>query len=237
MNRMIWLTCLLLSLCLGATALTIYDVQYTASRGVDDSYPSPWLGKQVTLEGIVTATGYRGEGFFLSEKLSGAWRGINVLDSRYHPSVGSYVRVSGEVAENFGMTCLRDLSSLKVLDANRSLPNPAVISTGQLANALEAEAYEGVYVRLINTSVTSGKARSGRFTVSDGSGQCGIVLQSFGGKASAPGVGTQHAQIIGVVTFSYGEYLLNPVSAGGLQVQQPVSTQNRSWGKIKSIYK
>ena len=44
MKRIIWLTCLLLSLCLGAAALTIYDVQYTASRGVDGSYPSPWLG-------------------------------------------------------------------------------------------------------------------------------------------------------------------------------------------------
>lgn len=237
MNRMIWLTCLLLSLCLGAAALTIYDVQYTASRGVDDSYPSPWLGKQVTLEGIVTATGYRGEGFFLSEKLSGAWRGIYVLDSRHHPAVGSYVRLSAEVAENFGMTCLRDLSSLKVLDSNRTLPTPAVISTGQLASAMEAEAYEGVFVRLVNTSVTGGKARNGRFTVSDGSGHCGIVLQSFGGKASAPAVGTQYAQITGLVTFSYGEYLLNPLSAGGLQVQQPVSVQNRSWGKIKSIYK
>ena len=237
MKRIIWLTCLLLSFCLGAAALTIYDVQYTASRGVDGSYPSPWLGKQVTLEGIVTATGYRGEGFFLSEKVSGAWRGIYVLDSRHHPAVGSYVRLTGEVAENYGMTCLRDLSSLKVLDRNRTLPSPVVISTGQLANPMEAEAYEGVYVRLVNASVTGVKSRNASFTVNDGSGQCGITLQSFGGKASTPAVGTQFAQIVGLVTFSYGEYQLNPVSAGGMQVQQPVSVQNRSWGKIKSIYK
>lgn len=237
MKRSIWLISILLSLCMGATALTIYDVQYTASRGVDNSYPSPYLGKQVTLEGIVTATGYRGEGFFLSEKLSGAWRGIYILDSRNNPLIGNYVRVSGEVAEHFGMTCIRSLSSFRILDSNRTLPNPVVISTGQLSNAMEAEAYEGVYVRLVNATVTGAKARNNLFTVSDGSGQCGIVLQSFGAKASGPSVGTQYAQIIGIVTFSFGEYLLNPVSAAGLQVQQPVSTQNRSWGKIKSIYK
>lgn len=84
------------------------------------------------------------------------------------------------------MACLRDLSSLKVLDSNRTCPARWLINSGQLASAMEAEAYEGVFVRLVSTSVTGGKARNGRFTVSDGSGHCGIVLQSFGGKASAP---------------------------------------------------
>jgi len=237
MKRSIWLTSILLSLCMGVAALSIYDVQYTASQGVDGSYPSPWLGKQVSLEGVVTAAGYRGEGFFLSERLSGAWRGIFILDGRHDPAVGSYVRLSGVVAENFGMTCIRDLNSIRILDNYRGLPDPVIISTGQMANAIEAEAFEGVYVRLVNTSVNGNKARNGRFSVSDGSGQCGVMLQSFGGRASEPAIGTQFANITGVVAFSYGEYLLNPVSTGDLQVQQPVSTQNRSWGKIKSIYK
>ncbi len=237
MRKSIWLTAILLSFWLGAAALNIYDVQYTANRGVDGSYPSPWLGKQVTLEGIVVATGHRGEGFFLSERISGAWRGIYVLDGKYNPSAGDFVRLSGEVAELFGMTCVRDLKSLQVLDRNRSLPSPVTISTGQLSNPMEAEAYEGVYVRILNASVTSSKGKNGRFTISDGSGQCAVALQSFGQKTSAPSVGTQYSQISGVVTFSYGEYILNPFSSSGMQFQQPVSTQSRSWGRIKSIYK
>lgn len=227
----------MLSLCLGAAALTIYDVQYTVSRGVDGSYPSPWLGKQVSLEGVVTAAGYRGEGYFISERLSGAWRGILVLDDSRDPAVGSYVRLSGVVAEQFGMTCIRDLSSFRILDPNRGLPNPVIISTGQLTNAMEAEACEGVYVRLVNATVTGGRSKNGRFTVSDGSGQCVVSLQNFGGKATAPAAGTQFSQVSGLVVFSHGEYLLNPVSADDLQVQHPVSVQSRSWGKIKSIYK
>ncbi len=237
MKKTILLTAILLSFWLGAAALNIYDVQYTANRGVDGSYPSSWLGKQITLEGVVLATGHRNEGFFLSERICGAWRGIHVLDSKFNPAAGDFVRLTGDVAEVFGMTCIRDLKSLQVLDRNRSLPSPVSISSGQLSNPMEAEAYEGVYVRIMNASVTGSKGKNGRFTVNDGSGQCAVALQSFGGKASAPSVGTQYAQISGVVTFSYGEYILNPFSSSGMQLQQPVSIQNRSWGKIKSIYK
>jgi len=135
------------------------------------------------------------------------------------------------------MTCIRNLSDFRVLDRNRPLPSPVTISTGQLANALEAEAYEGVYVRLVNVSTSNARTKSGKFMVNDGSGQCSVVLGSFGTNSSTPQVGTQFSQIVGVIVFSYGEYSLHPVSAADLQIQQPVSVQNRSWGKIKSIYK
>ncbi len=238
MKRSILLVSVLLSLCLGAGALTIYEIQYTSSRGVDNSFPSPYLGKVVSVEGVVTAAGYRNSGFFLSENVSGAWRGIFVQTNSYTPSVGSYVRLTGEVAESYGMTCLQDIRNYRVLDRNRPLPKPVIISTGQLENPHEAEAYEGVYARLINSSVSSAKSASGKFMVTDGSGQCRITLGAFGTKpAQSPAAGTQYAQIAGIVTFGYGEYNLNPFSASDLQIQQPVSTQNRSWGKIKSIYK
>lgn len=229
---------LLLTLCVGVAALSIYDVQYTASRGVDNSYPSPYLGQTVTLEGVVTATDYRNEGFFLSENLSGAWRGIYVSDDSYKPETGHFIRITGEVAEVFGMTCIRGISEYRLLDRNRTLPNPAIISSGQLENPHEAEAYEGVYCRVVNASASSRSSRSGRFMVTDGGGQCSVVLGSFGEKSSrTPSVGKQFSQIRGVVVFSYGEYSLNPISAADMQVQQPVSTQSGSWGKIKSLYK
>ena len=237
MRRSILLTSLLLSFCIGAGALSIFDIQYTTSRGVDGSYPSPYLGKTVTIEGVVTSRDYRGGGFFLSEPVSGAWRGILVNDTAYNPAVGSHVRITGEVAETFGMTCLRNISNYRLLDSNRTLPNPVIISSGQLANPMEAEAYEGVYARILNTTSSGAKTRNGRFMVNDGSGQCSVVLGSFGGRSSTPPVGTQYSQIVGIVVFGYGEYSLNPISSSDMQMQQPVSVQNRSWGKIKSIYK
>lgn len=235
-NRLV-LIALLLSLCMGVWATTIYDIQYTTSRGVDNCYPSAYQGKQVTVEGVVTATDYRSGGFFLSEPVNGAWRGIFVNDDRYEPRVGNFLRLTGVVAEVFGMTCLQDLSAYRVLDSNRSLPNPIILSTGQLSSSFEAEAYEGVYSRIINASSSSSKSRSGRFTANDGSGACSIVSGSFGGKSISPAVGVQFAQIVGIVVFGYGEFSLNPISPADIGIQQPTSTQSRSWGKIKSIYK
>jgi predicted extracellular nuclease len=237
MKRSIWLIGLMLCVFTGAMAVTIFEVQYTSSRGVDNSYPSPYLGREVTLEGVVTAVNYRDEGYFLSERVSGAWRGIYVNDSNHNPSLGDFLRVTGEVAEHFGMTSIDDVSNYHRLDSNRALPAPVTINSGQLASALEAEAYEGVYARVVNVSASGAKVKNGRFLVNDGSGQCSIALQSFGSKTSSPAIGTQYAQIAGVVSFSYGEYTLNPVSSSDLHIQQPVSTQNKSWGKIKSIYK
>ncbi len=223
--------------CIMAGATSIYNIQYTNSRGADNSYPSPYLGKQVTVEGIVTAVNFNGEGYFLSEPVSGAWRGIYVLDTEHKPKRGNYLQISGEVAEYFGMTCIRNLNSYRVLDQHRSLPTPVIISTNQLTNPLEAEAYEGVYVRLVNVSVSSIKSKNGKFMVNDGSGPCSVSLGNFGTKTNLPALGTQFLQISGIVTFSYGEYTLNPISSDDLQIQQPVYIQTRSWGSIKSLYK
>lgn len=236
-NTVVLLT-LLLSLCVGAEALSIYDVQYVNSAGADNSYPSAYLGKEVTLEGIVTATNYRSGGYFISEPVSGAWRGILINDKRNNPSPGDLIRLSGRVSELFGMTCIQDLSAYRVLDRNRPLPNPVIISTGQISSSLEAEAYEGVYARLLNASSSGSKTRSGRFMVNDGSGQCSVLTGSFSDKRKlTPVVGVQFSYLVGVVAFGYGEFSLNPVSTDDIGIQQPVSTQNRSWGKIKSIYK
>ena len=46
----------ILSLSVAAWAIRIYDVQFTTINGVDNSYPSPYVGKEVSLEGVVTAT-------------------------------------------------------------------------------------------------------------------------------------------------------------------------------------
>jgi predicted extracellular nuclease len=122
------------------------------------------------VEGIVTAVNFTGDGYFLSEPVSGAWRGIYVWDTEHKPKTGNYLRISGEVTEYFGMTCISNLNSYRILDQQRSLPSPIIISTSQLTNPLEAEAYEGVYVRLVNVSVSSIKSKNGKFMANDGSG-------------------------------------------------------------------
>lgn len=229
---------IILSLSSAAWAISIYDVQFTTSSGVDNSYPSAYVGKELSLEGIVTATDYASGGYFISEPISGAWRGIFILDKRNRPSTGDKILVKGRVHEYFGMTCLADISSFKVLDRNYGLPQPLLLTTGQLSRAEEAEAYEGVYVKVLGAQVSSVKGKSGRFIITDGSGQCAVNTGSFGkAKALSPSVGTSYSSIVGVVVYSFSEFSLNPIDASDTTIHQPLSIQNRSWGRIKSIYK
>ncbi len=238
MNKAILVTIALMSLIGMMSALSIYDIQYTNNPGVDNSYPSAYVGREVVVDGIVTSPDYQNSGYFISEPLSGAWRGILILDKRYNPAPGTKVRIRGKVNESFGMTCIHNLDYFAVLDGNAGLPQPIILTTGQLSRADEAEAYEGVYARVLNASTASAKSRKGRFSVTDGSGQCSVVTGSFARtKAISPATGTQFNSIIGIVVFGFSEFSLNPVSANDVQIQTPKSTQNRSWGKIKSIYK
>lgn len=228
------------TLCLTAmvSALTIYDIQYTNNPGVDNSYPSSYLGKEVSLEGIVTAVEHSLGGYFISEPISGPWRGLFIADKLNRSSTGNKIQVRGKVHELFGMTCIRDISSFRITDANYGLPQPVILATGQLSRADEAEAYESVYVRILGASVSSAKSRAGRFTVTDGSGQCAVLTGSFAkDKSISPAAGAQFSSIVGVVVYSFSEFTLNPTNNSDVQMQQPTSTQNRSWGRIKSIYK
>lgn len=238
MKRTLLALTIILSMSFAVHAISIYEVQFTSSSGVDNSYPSPYVGKEVSLEGIVSATDYSSGGYFISEPISGAWRGIFILDKRNHPNAGDKIQVKGKVHEYFGMTCLADISSFRILDKNYGLPQPLLLTTGQLSRAEEAEAYEGVYVKLLAAQVSGVKGRAGRFTVTDGSGQCAINTGSFGkAKALSPSVGTSFSSIVGVVVYSFSEFSLNPVDSSDTSIQQPLSIQNRSWGRIKSIYK
>lgn len=238
MKKLLFAMTILMGLATAAGALTIYDIQYTNTPGVDNCYPSPYVGREVTLEGIVTGADYAQGGYFISEPISGSWRGIYIADKRNRPSQGDKIRVRGRVHESFGMTCLLDISSYRMLDRNYGLPQPLIVTTGQLSRADEAEAYEGVYARVLSASVASSRSKAGRFAVTDGSGQCSITTGSFSRqKALSPAAGTQFSSIVGIVVFGFSEFSLNPVAPGDTQIQQPLSTQNRSWGKIKSIYK
>ncbi|MDD3536481.1 MAG: hypothetical protein PHC50_10100 [Candidatus Cloacimonetes bacterium] len=237
MKRLSLLIVLVLGLLSAAGAISIYEIQYTNNPGSDNTYPSQYAGKTVVTEGIVTATNYKGGGFFVSEPVAGAYSGILVLDRSPQVKVGDRIRLSATVRESFGMTTLQDVQELRILERTHPLPNPVILTTSQLGRSLEAEAYEGVYVRILGVSA-QGKSNRSRFAVSDGTGHCSVQLGTFAkAKPEAAPKGSSFASITGVVSFSFGEFSLNPVNASDIINAQPVSVQGRSWGKIKSIYK
>lgn len=237
MKRLSILILLILGLLSAAWGLSIYEIQYTNNPGSDNTYPSLYAGKSVVTEGIVCAANYKGGGFFLSEPVAGAYSGILVIDRNSRVKVGDRVRLSGTVKESFGMTTLQDVQDLRILERNHPLPNPVILTTSQLGRSLEAEAYEGVYAKILMVSA-QGKSNRTRFAVSDGTGICSVQLGSFDrSKPESAPKGNAYASITGVVSFSFGEFSLNPVNASDVVNAQPLSVQGRSWGKIKSIYK
>jgi hypothetical protein len=189
----------------------VYDIQFTE----DPSGDSPYAGQTVTVEGIVTGSGYLGSHYFISSAEGGAWSGIYVYDDSNTPAEGDLVRFTAEVAEYFGFTELTDVSSFEVLSSGNTLPEPEMISTNDLATQ---EAYESVLVIIQNLTVTAEPNEYNEWFVDDGSGAC-QVDDCFGyiPESIETGSGIFYA-ITGLVDYSYAEFGLNPRYEGDFQL-------------------
>jgi len=193
--------------------LTIYDVQYTTNPGSDGTYPSTYEGQNVTLTGIVTANNYSNSRFFISMPEGGAWKGIFIYHN-YSLNLGDELSVSGEVTEYWGFTELTDVSNVSVLSTG-NVVEPTIITTGQL-NSMEA--YEGTFVKIQNAQIVESYDQYGNIKINDGTGTgligtgcISLMNHDFDGI-----VGSVISSITGVVSYSYGDYYLNPRSMNDL---------------------
>jgi predicted MPP superfamily phosphohydrolase len=193
--------------------LTIYDLQYTTDPGSDGTYPSPYEGQTVTVTGIVTADNYSNSRFFLSMPEGGAWKGIYVYNNS-NLNVGDEVSITGEVTEYWGFTEITDISNLSLLSTGNTV-QPTIITTGQLNSN---EAYEGVLVRVQQAQIIESYDQYGNLKINDGTGTGrvgtgAISLMNTGFDAI---VGSVIASLTGVISYSYGDYYLNPRSTDDL---------------------
>ncbi len=237
MKMKYWLVFLLGCWFISMNALTIYQIQYTTNPGRDNTYPSPYIGKAVVVEGIVTAVGYKSGGFFISEPSGGAWRSIYIRTNSYSCKAGDKVIVRGTVGEYFGMTCIQDITGINVMDSRRHIPLPLPVTTGQITTAEQAEAYESVLVRIQNASALNNTSTSASCFINDGSGLCSVENAFLNEKIGAVNSGEVFANLKGIICYAYGKYSLNPRSRADISIMAPVFNLNRSWGRIKSIYK
>jgi hypothetical protein len=219
------------------SGISIYDIQYTTNPGRDNTYPSKYAGKAVTVEGVVTAINFKPGGFFISEPAGGPWRGIFIKTGSYRVQIGDKVILQGNVDEYFGMTCIQDIKALTVRDTNQPVPFANQVTTGQITTPDQAEAYESTLVRVQNATFVQSRGNGLRFTINDGSGACG-VRDNFDFEMNRKlKSGELFSTFKGVVCYAFGEYSINPRSSTDFLVMAPVFNQNRSWGRIKSIYK
>jgi predicted extracellular nuclease len=184
-----------------AGGMKVYDVQYSlASNG-----NSPYLGKTVSLKGIVTAStkphdlGY----LYIQDADGGPWSGIWCVGS----GITQFFReeevlVSGTVEEYFGMTRLNVSSVSRT--GNRQVPVPTVLNPSDSASKTNWgwEQHEGCYVRLEDPNqaklyVSNTNLGFGDFAVSQnvGAGYWNRTLV-MAGRQSSTAYGSLYVQMV-----------------------------------------
>ncbi len=225
----------LLTLCT-AENLSIIEIQKTIDPGVDYTYPSIHKGETVTTEGIVTSLGGSDNSvIYLSESQGGYWSGIAVDISGTGKSftVRDKIKITGVVEERFGMTVVTNLSEAKLLSSHNRLPQPVSVTACEVA---KEEALESSFVRLRNNTVVS--SADSRIIVKDGTGECSVRnslvdFSSVSGKLKED----LDVSISGIVTYSFGEFSVQPRFVTDITVQRMLNNSKNSWGRVKSLYR
>ncbi len=155
--------------------LRIADVQYTPWRLAD----SPFDGYIVTLSGIITTDSSANRVFkaYAMQDAEGPWGGILVFGLPNTLRRGDMVAVTGKVTDyNADWHYKWDNNTVLLADAyeiggSGYTVNPVDLNTGTLSTtSADAEAYEGVLVRIMNATLVSVNRYD--VTFDDGSGPC-----------------------------------------------------------------
>jgi len=189
----------------GSTAakkVTIASIQY-ASDG-----DCPATGDSVIIEGIVTAT-ISTEGYFVQDNDS-AWSGIYVIDATNTPAIGDNITITGIVEEDYGYTQLISLSSFTSNSSGNTVYKPLVISV----NDVNAEMYEGLFVKVESAICDTVANFYGEWRLKDASGTCivndDILYKNFSQTTFKPTLNSYYT-LSGVTTYAYGNFYLLPL--------------------------
>ena len=123
-------------------------------QGMDDA--SAEIGNQHIIEAVVTAA--RADGFFVQEELDDqdtsqvTSEGVFVK-ANHVPVLGHLVRLSGTIAENFGMTTVELDDTVEPIDCGQAESLPNIPVTLPLTQNLES--LEGMLVSISDATVTS----------------------------------------------------------------------------------
>ena len=187
------------------TALTAEEVTIEKIQSErNEEGASDYVDQTVTTTGVVTAVG--GSGYYLQNGRE-PWSGIYVyLDSSPEVSPGDRLEVTGNVTEYYKLTEIEPSSTEKLEEAE--VPDPLVLETAEVGQ----EKYEGMLVKVEGLEVASTPNEHGVWTVNDGSGKVAIDGSNTGAKYKPESKGTELDYITGPVTFSYGQFRVQPKS-------------------------
>ncbi len=208
-------------------ALTCYDVQYTA----DESGTSPYYGEEVTVEGIVVATEWKGYvDFFIADPEGGPWHGLFIYDGDEEwgdqVEVGDMISISGLIDEYYDLTELKNITDCEIISSGNEVPAAYHTTTGEVATS---EALESVYVYVTGElEVTAEQNEYGEWYINDGTGECQVDDGFFYLDSVDPAIvitlGDVWGTIRGMVDYSYDLYAINPITVD--DISEYVGTNN-----------
>ncbi|MFP4460297.1 MAG: T9SS type A sorting domain-containing protein [Candidatus Zixiibacteriota bacterium] len=179
-------------------ALDVYDIQYTD----DPSGDSPYLDETVEVNGVIIATNFRGDKYFIGDEEGGPWTGVYVYDYEHEVALGDLVTLTAVVDEYYNLTELKEVSAFSI-DGSADVPEPYLTTTADIS---EMESLEGVLVRVEDVEVVRNDTTG--VWISDGSGECKFGFNFD--HTYSPTVGDELEFINGVIDYSWGNYVLQP---------------------------
>ena len=207
LKQLIFLMLFLAVTMLSAEVLSVYDIQYSE----DGTGNSIYMDQTVTVSGIVTAIGFEGDKFFISDPEGGAWKGLYIYDFDIKPNLGDLIELTGTVEEYTNLTRLSEITSSTVLSSGNQLPEPAIVTCSdlQLANA---EEWEGVLIKVVSPTCSIAlNPANGDFEIKDASGDVVTVKDGFFTYDElAPAEYDIYLSITGVIDFSWGTFSFAP---------------------------
>ena len=189
-------------------SISIYDIQYTTNPGGNGTYPSPYEGQIVTTGGIVFATDFNGNRFFITQG-GDDWEGIYVYDNDQNVAVGDSVIIEAEVYEYWGFTELSNLISYDMISSGNAIPATLITTISNAINEARESTHVGIGYG--DLSITQTYDEWGQWKVADATGECTIstgfvnleeldipIIEGY----PLTGVG-------GIVTYFWEEFQLN----------------------------
>ncbi len=191
------------------TNVTGQTVTNTIAEIQGELFSSPLVGLSVTTTGIITANNVASAtsgviGYFIQDG-EGPWNGIFVYDNTQAPEIGDEVIIEAEVAEFYDVTELTNISYFETISSGNDLPDPSIVTTGELASS---EAYEGCLVQIVNAMCTNPDADYGEAIFDDGSGE--VKTNDYMYLPEDGWIQDEYYSITGCIHYTFEEYKIEP---------------------------
>ncbi|MFQ6617997.1 MAG: T9SS type A sorting domain-containing protein [Fidelibacterota bacterium] len=191
-----------------AQVTSIHDIQYTT----DSSGDSPLKDSTVTISGIVTGEPYAfGGSYYFVQDASDLWSGIKVYDPsrEYDVAEGDSVSLKGTVAEYYGMTQIINVTEFTIIDSGVFGIEPLNVTTLDVGDdGTNAEAYEGVLIRVTNAAIANPDLGYGEWEINDGSGA--VRVDDAADYYFDPSAYDSVRSITGIMDYSYSHRKIQP---------------------------